>query len=135
MNTPNKPLCKVCNTEPFKYKCSVCLLPYCSVTCYKKHKEVPCQKPAPKVEEPPVVEEEETENEENKLSDEQLQMLASSDKVREMLKTTYLKELIKQIDSSDKPEKILEQTRQKEPLFDEFANTLIDVLVKKKEDD
>ena len=45
-------LCAVCNESPFKYKCPNCKIAYCSVVCYKKHKEVPCakvevSKPAP----------------------------------------------------------------------------------------
>jgi hypothetical protein len=35
--------CGVCETNPSKYKCPSCRLSYCSVACYKKHKEIPCQ--------------------------------------------------------------------------------------------
>lgn len=28
-----------------KYKCPTCYIKYCSVACFKKHKETPCQKP------------------------------------------------------------------------------------------
>ncbi|KAH7075903.1 hypothetical protein BKA63DRAFT_565949 [Paraphoma chrysanthemicola] len=31
-------LCGVCNTEPKKYKCPTCALPYCSLSCFKTHK-------------------------------------------------------------------------------------------------
>ncbi|KAF2829987.1 hypothetical protein CC86DRAFT_392010 [Ophiobolus disseminans] len=31
-------LCGVCNTEPKKYKCPTCGLPYCSLQCFKSHK-------------------------------------------------------------------------------------------------
>ncbi|KAE8848103.1 hypothetical protein PTNB73_01945 [Pyrenophora teres f. teres] len=31
-------LCGVCATEPKKYKCPTCALPYCSLTCFKTHK-------------------------------------------------------------------------------------------------
>ncbi|KAL2933058.1 Zinc finger HIT domain-containing protein 3 [Bienertia sinuspersici] len=34
--------CKVCNEAKSKYKCPACLLPYCSLACFKKHKETPC---------------------------------------------------------------------------------------------
>ncbi|XP_057540027.1 uncharacterized protein LOC130818020 isoform X3 [Amaranthus tricolor] len=34
--------CKVCNEAKSKYKCPTCLMPYCSLVCYKKHKETPC---------------------------------------------------------------------------------------------
>ncbi|XP_021767445.1 zinc finger HIT domain-containing protein 3-like [Chenopodium quinoa] len=34
--------CKVCNDAKSKYKCPACLVPYCSLACFKKHKETPC---------------------------------------------------------------------------------------------
>ncbi|KMT05602.1 hypothetical protein BVRB_7g167430 [Beta vulgaris subsp. vulgaris] len=34
--------CKVCNEAKSKYKCPACLIPYCSLGCFKKHKETPC---------------------------------------------------------------------------------------------
>ncbi|KAF9698455.1 hypothetical protein EKO04_003370 [Ascochyta lentis] len=30
--------CGVCNSEPKKYKCPTCALPYCSLACFKEHK-------------------------------------------------------------------------------------------------
>ncbi|KAF8775427.1 hypothetical protein HU200_004850 [Digitaria exilis] len=37
--------CSVCKEAPPKYKCPSCRTPYCSVTCFKKHKaEESCQK-------------------------------------------------------------------------------------------
>uniref|UniRef100_A0A7N2R806 HIT-type domain-containing protein n=1 Tax=Quercus lobata TaxID=97700 RepID=A0A7N2R806_QUELO len=37
--------CEVCNEALSKYKCPSCLVPYCSLVCFKKHKEIPCAKP------------------------------------------------------------------------------------------
>ncbi|KZM21441.1 uncharacterized protein EKO05_0006178 [Ascochyta rabiei] len=31
-------ICGVCNSEPKKYKCPTCALPYCSLSCFKEHK-------------------------------------------------------------------------------------------------
>ncbi|KAG4982028.1 hypothetical protein JHK87_026777 [Glycine soja] len=39
--------CQVCNEAQSKYKCPSCYLPYCSLVCFKKHKELPCVKPQP----------------------------------------------------------------------------------------
>ncbi|KAJ1286051.1 hypothetical protein BS78_03G324500 [Paspalum vaginatum] len=39
--------CGVCKEAPPKYKCPSCRTPYCSVTCFKKHKEEPCHKTLP----------------------------------------------------------------------------------------
>ncbi|KAJ7122062.1 hypothetical protein C8R43DRAFT_1033024 [Mycena crocata] len=34
--------CQICTNNESKYTCSGCATVYCSVPCYKKHKEVPC---------------------------------------------------------------------------------------------
>ncbi|KAF8199991.1 hypothetical protein K438DRAFT_1671933 [Mycena galopus ATCC 62051] len=34
--------CQICDLNESKYTCSGCATVYCSVPCYKKHKEVPC---------------------------------------------------------------------------------------------
>ncbi|KAJ6538787.1 hypothetical protein DFH09DRAFT_1090223 [Mycena vulgaris] len=34
--------CQICTLNESKYTCSGCATVYCSVPCYKKHKEVPC---------------------------------------------------------------------------------------------
>ncbi|XP_056672446.1 zinc finger HIT domain-containing protein 3 [Monodelphis domestica] len=39
-------VCGVCEEEP-KYRCPACRVPYCSVPCYKKHKEQCISKPPP----------------------------------------------------------------------------------------
>ncbi|KAJ6831507.1 zinc finger HIT domain-containing protein 3-like isoform X2 [Iris pallida] len=43
--------CEVCKEAQHKYKCPSCFVPYCSVVCFKKHKEIPCKKSSPAVEE------------------------------------------------------------------------------------
>ncbi|KAF2131041.1 hypothetical protein P153DRAFT_287606 [Dothidotthia symphoricarpi CBS 119687] len=41
-------LCGVCNTEPKKYKCPTCALPYCSLACFQTHKSThPLATPQP----------------------------------------------------------------------------------------
>ncbi|PHH66637.1 hypothetical protein CDD81_6474 [Ophiocordyceps australis] len=37
--SPGPVICGVCNINSFKYKCSRCYLPYCSVACNKTHQE------------------------------------------------------------------------------------------------
>ncbi|KAJ9074016.1 hypothetical protein DSO57_1010572 [Entomophthora muscae] len=51
-STQQKPLkkCEICVENAFKYKCPNCEILYCSVVCFKKHKETPCssfKKPEP----------------------------------------------------------------------------------------
>ncbi|CAN6713216.1 unnamed protein product [Malus baccata var. baccata] len=46
-------VCQVCNEAQSKYKCPSCRAPYCSVPCFKKHKENPCSLPVSSEEKPP----------------------------------------------------------------------------------
>lgn len=34
--------CGVCAEQPFKYKCPTCTIRYCSVACYRQHKDELC---------------------------------------------------------------------------------------------
>ncbi|PKS09754.1 hypothetical protein jhhlp_004375 [Lomentospora prolificans] len=38
-SAPRSGMCAVCNTNPGKYKCPRCRMPYCSVACNKAHKD------------------------------------------------------------------------------------------------
>ncbi|KAI0250123.1 hypothetical protein BJV78DRAFT_1221269 [Lactifluus subvellereus] len=42
-----RPRCQICNEES-RYTCSSCLVEYCSVPCYKQHKEATCGLPSQK---------------------------------------------------------------------------------------
>ncbi|CAN8230125.1 unnamed protein product [Cochlearia groenlandica] len=44
--------CEFCKKVVSKYKCPTCLVPYCSLVCFKQHKETPCAKPSPAEEKP-----------------------------------------------------------------------------------
>ncbi|XP_056859290.1 uncharacterized protein LOC108827102 isoform X2 [Raphanus sativus] len=46
------PTCEICEKVVSKYKCPSCLVPYCSLGCFKKHKETPCAKPSAPEEKP-----------------------------------------------------------------------------------
>ncbi len=48
-------LCKICNKEKKKYKCPACAVPYCSIPCFKTHKETSeCSGKAPVAETKPA---------------------------------------------------------------------------------
>ncbi|XP_018489150.1 uncharacterized protein LOC108859739 isoform X2 [Raphanus sativus] len=46
------PTCEICEKVVSKYKCPSCIVPYCSLGCFKKHKETPCAKPSAPEEKP-----------------------------------------------------------------------------------
>ncbi|KAL1917914.1 uncharacterized protein VTP21DRAFT_3748 [Calcarisporiella thermophila] len=121
--------CGVCQENVSKYKCPICTLPYCSLPCYKKHKENPCEKPAPPPEppkqDPPPLNI--PEDDESLLSDEQLAQLEHSDKVRQYLKDPRVCQLISEITSAEDAERRLDRARE-DPEFEAFAQTLIDTV-------
>ncbi|KAH9223370.1 hypothetical protein DL95DRAFT_283910 [Leptodontidium sp. 2 PMI_412] len=51
LEPPKKKLCGICNEKEFKYKCSRCYLPYCSIACSTIHKAThPAEEPIPTIE-------------------------------------------------------------------------------------
>lgn len=112
--------CQVCNEAPSKYKCPLCLVPYCSLVCFKKHKEVPCVKPvsaedqsiAPNgspVDRPVFV------GDQNEVLEKaQLEAIASSSEIRNTLNDEKLRSLICAIDSSPDPEIELDKAMEDE---------------------
>ncbi|XP_027367115.1 zinc finger HIT domain-containing protein 3 [Abrus precatorius] len=112
--------CQVCNEAQSKYKCPSCYLPYCSLLCFKKHKEVPCVKPQPSeakttavpeslVEKPLVVDKAKA-----VLQKFQLEAIASSSEIRDALNDKALQEQIHHIDCSSNAENELDKAMAEE---------------------
>ncbi|KAK7393319.1 hypothetical protein VNO78_21871 [Psophocarpus tetragonolobus] len=112
--------CQVCNQAPSKYKCPSCHLPYCSLLCFKKHKELPCVKPQPSeakstavsesiVEKPLAVDQPS-----EMLQKSQLDAIASSSEIRDALSNKALQELICRIDCSSNKENELDKAMAEE---------------------
>lgn len=127
--------CEVCETAQAKYKCPTCRLPYCSLVCCKEHKETPCEPepvheshqesmqstPAPVA---PDVDEESTE----KLTDDQLSVLRTSENVKKMLAIPAITLALKQIESSQDKMKTLEKALL-DPTFANFMYQALDEVV------
>ncbi|XP_065890229.1 zinc finger HIT domain-containing protein 3-like [Dysidea avara] len=121
--------CEICKESLSKYKCPVCLVKYCSATCYKEHKasehcakqeEQSCSKEAvatpPKQSEKLIVDEES-----DQLSEDVLNRLKHSEKMLEMLQNKELRDVIKEIDGHTRPPNQLKIAMQF-PVFKEFAD-------------
>ncbi|KAH6558656.1 hypothetical protein KP509_1Z051800 [Ceratopteris richardii] len=127
--------CKVCEDANSKYKCPTCLLPYCSLPCYKKHKETPCIKSEVAAEsngstnsqKQPLRPFEVTEEETWRLERKQFEALAASEELRHMLKNPELQQLIKKIDSSDDVEKDLNAAME-DQLFRDFRDKVLGIV-------
>ncbi|KAL3717747.1 hypothetical protein ACJRO7_009220 [Eucalyptus globulus] len=124
--------CRVCNEAQSKYKCPSCLVPYCSLACFKRHKEVPCVKPVSpdhseaasgelhgyrplNIDDPNDV-----------VQQGQLESLASSE-IRDVLKDESLQKLISKIDGSGDPDSDLEKAMEVEA-FRLFADKILSAI-------
>ncbi|XP_020241822.1 zinc finger HIT domain-containing protein 3-like isoform X3 [Asparagus officinalis] len=111
--------CEVCKGAQSKYKCPTCFIPYCSMVCFKKHKDIPCEKPVPPSEEPPkhsdtlkdITDErlQEIDDPSCVLSKEQLESIVKSSEIRSFLADVNLQEMIQKVDSSQDPENELDK--------------------------
>ncbi|KAI8636799.1 hypothetical protein BD408DRAFT_425508 [Parasitella parasitica] len=131
-------ICKVCEKEESKYKCPQCRAPYCSLICYKEHKEISCEPPVSAVSTEQQQRKEITptsapdEVDPSRLTPQDLEKLAYSKQVHGFLEYSQLREIIAKLDASNQPEKDLDLLRDQDPVFDDFAKLLVDVTFKDK---
>ncbi|RRT73337.1 hypothetical protein B296_00006506 [Ensete ventricosum] len=120
--------CEVCREAQSKYKCPNCLVPYCSLACFKKHKENPCEKPLASVEEPckiSVTSEEFTYDPLHAIS----QLAANSSEIREALQNGDLRRIIQKIDGSDDPADVNQLTKaMEEQIFHDFTEKILSIV-------
>ena len=121
------PTCAICVEAQSKYKCPTCRILYCSLSCYKKHKEVKCAdvESKPLTPQPPPDNTLPLVDPEWKLSRMQLDRLQRSKRVREAIRDTRLQELIKTIDGSDDRVARLEETLTNDEHFKHFVETMM----------
>ncbi|XP_022918005.2 zinc finger HIT domain-containing protein 3 [Onthophagus taurus] len=119
--------CGLCDNEG-KYKCPVCVIEYCSLNCFKQHKENQCN-PHTKVIENSV-QEDKTNLKENEfftqdtVPAEKLQLLGHDKNVQALLQNRHLRDFLKEIDQSSNPEQIMQKAMM-EPIFVEFVDACL----------
>ncbi|KAH8297003.1 hypothetical protein KR044_003191 [Drosophila immigrans] len=123
--------CVSCPNLTNKYKCSKCLVPYCSVGCYKKHKEsTQCMEERREVpdrsleEEPTVYAPFPTED---TIPLALLHKLNDCEPLRQLLSNPHLRALLQQVDVAHNANLTMTAAMQ-EPLFIEFANACLQVV-------
>ncbi|CAK9254907.1 unnamed protein product [Sphagnum jensenii] len=107
--------CGICNNAESKYKCPCCLIPYCSVTCYQQHKEIPCVKPEPAAS---------SDGKSFICLAMHAHPVCSSYDIRRMLRDQDLQSLIRKIDSAVNAEEELDKAMEG-PAFREFADKIL----------
>ena len=125
-------LCEVCRIQEKKYKCPTCQIFYCSLVCFKTHKESQaggeCIAPvSPQTKNEDYILDEETflfQTPET-VPFETLQLLAQSEKMKTLLANPHLREFLTILDSS---EGRLMRRAMKEPLFVEFVDCCLEII-------
>nr|CAG4646727.1 EOG090X0JQ4 [Macrothrix elegans] len=128
-------LCQVCNVQDFKYKCPTCFMKYCSLTCFKTHRENPCEKPAPSTAEDDKI------NENIKpiyhfptvdtVPVDKLEQLAESEEIKECLSNPHVRKILKSLVESKTPDVDIKEAMQ-EPIFLELAQACLKVVEPEK---
>ncbi|XP_059127387.1 zinc finger HIT domain-containing protein 3 isoform X2 [Peromyscus eremicus] len=109
-------VCVICLEKP-KYRCPLCRVPYCSVTCFQKHKEQ-CNPEVRPVENRRTVAPVNTEPEDNK---------GESATLRSLLLNPHLRQLMVNLDQGDDKAQLMKACMQ-EPLFVEFADCCLGIV-------
>ncbi|KAM4727178.1 zinc finger HIT domain-containing protein 3 isoform 2-T2 [Anableps anableps] len=131
-------ICSVCSEQTPKYKCPSCKIRYCSLGCYKKHKDtcLPVEKPAS-----PSPEYKDAAGSEplgmddllheddiiDKVPLQRLQLLGQSTELRDLLCNPHLRQLLRSVDHAESKEAAMKAAMQ-EPLFLEFADQCLKVV-------
>ncbi|XP_066563402.1 zinc finger HIT domain-containing protein 3 [Amia ocellicauda] len=133
--------CIVCNEEKSKYRCPVCKIRYCSLGCYKKHKDdcvsSTSKEPAEATVSTALPESRNGSQDsgnhwsvddllnEDEQSDrvplQQLKLLGDSEELKALLCNPHLRQLLLSVDKAGNKDDIMKAAMQ-EPLFVEFAD-------------
>ncbi|KAM9385350.1 zinc finger HIT domain-containing protein 3 [Pholidichthys leucotaenia] len=133
-------ICSVCSEPTQKYRCPVCKIRYCSLGCYKKHKDTcrPVEKPKPESHNPDVnnalgtepwsVEDLLSEDDvTDKVPLQRLQLLGHSKELRDLLCNPHLRQLLCLVDGADCKDEAMKAAMQ-EPLFVEFSDQCLKII-------
>ncbi|KAM9788202.1 zinc finger HIT domain-containing protein 3 [Neosynchiropus ocellatus] len=131
-------ICSVCSDQETKYRCPACKIKYCSLSCYKIHKETcaPVDEPSTAVTdvkdsvvtEPWSVDDLLHEDDiTDKVPLQRLQQLAHSKELKDLLCNRHLRQLLLSVDSADSKDEAMKAAMQ-EPLFVEFSNQCLKIV-------
>ncbi|XP_008829391.1 zinc finger HIT domain-containing protein 3 [Nannospalax galili] len=137
-------VCVICLEKP-KYRCPACRVPYCSVTCFQKHKEqcnpethpvekkrtvAPVNTTRPegnKDDDSSIADFLNSDEEEDRVSLQNLKNLGESATLRSLLLNPHLRQLMVNLDQGDNKAKLMKAYMQ-EPLFVEFADCCLRIV-------
>ena len=129
-------ICIICNSNNSKYKCPKCNNFYCSISCFKNHKEK-CNK---ELKDNTDIKNEQIEND-NKvlplnldedediiLSEKELSVLKTNKSIMTKIKNKKLLKILKEIDSTKYKKRTLEKIMENDPDFKAFTTEILETL-------
>ncbi|XP_020026689.1 zinc finger HIT domain-containing protein 3 isoform X2 [Castor canadensis] len=116
-------VCVICLEKP-KYRCPACRVPYCSVTCFQKHKD----------DDDSIADFLNSDEEEDRVSFQNLKNLGESATLRSLLLNPHLRQLMVNLDQGDNKAKLMKAYMQ-EPLFVEFADCCLSIVEPSQNED
>ncbi|XP_072230391.1 zinc finger HIT domain-containing protein 3 [Leuresthes tenuis] len=131
-------ICNVCREQTPKYRCPACKIRYCTLGCYKKHKDscLPVEKPSTlDIEstdggpsEPWSVEDLLHKDDIiDKVPLQRLQLLGQSKELRDILCNPHLRRLLSSIDNAENKADAM-RAAMREPLFVEFSDQCLKIV-------
>ncbi|XP_053703995.1 zinc finger HIT domain-containing protein 3 [Synchiropus splendidus] len=131
-------ICSVCSDQETKYRCPACKIRYCSLGCYKIHKETCAPVDGSSTSIADVKETSVTEPwnvddllHEDDITDkvplQRLQQLAHSKELKDLLCNPHLRQLLLSVDSAESKDEAM-KTAMQEPLFVEFSNQCLKIV-------
>lgn len=132
-------LCSVCTQQTPKYKCPACKIRYCSLGCYKRHKDACLSDKQPtytQESQAAVITYTDLWSVEDLLHEDdlidkvpidKLQLLGQSKELQDVLCNPHLRELLRSIDGADSKEEAMKAAMQ-EPLFVEFSDCCLKIV-------
>ncbi|KAJ8275794.1 hypothetical protein COCON_G00075460 [Conger conger] len=134
-------ICSVCSEQTPKYKCPVCKIRYCSVSCYKNHKDecLPVKQTASPALAPDfkathhcdgnwsVEDLLDEDDQSDRVPLQRLKELGESKELKALLCNPHLRQLLLTVDQADNKADIMKVAMQ-EPLFVEFADQCLKIV-------
>ncbi|XP_047689891.1 zinc finger HIT domain-containing protein 3 isoform X2 [Prionailurus viverrinus] len=116
-------VCVICLEKP-KYRCPACRVPYCSLGCFRKHKD----------DDDSIADFLNSDEEEDRVSLQNLKNLGESAALRSLLLNPHLRQLMVNLDQGDNKAKLMRACMQ-EPLFVEFADCCLRIVEPSQDED
>ncbi|KRX45595.1 GDP-fucose protein O-fucosyltransferase 2 [Trichinella murrelli] len=126
--------CIICFVQKMRYKCSSCGIAYCSVNCYKAHKDIGCEKPGKDESRKLRKDENATESHplcsylsEDMVLPNKLLMLNKSESLKKLLRSDHLRNLLRWINCHSQPSEAI-RIAMKNLEFQRFAAVCLNIV-------